>query len=144
MKAKGKKLTNYKVREESEGAWRNRSPQIFGWDKVMRKNRLSPVELHRRAMEKAEAAATPKDFMNGDGQITLNLKLKSELFYLLFFAFFDSPLTWWFPKWNFSPCLMDVVMCLEVFYGTWKNSIPINNLQKVYRYDWREQTGEIC
>jgi topoisomerase IV subunit A len=74
MKAKGKKLTSYKVREISL-----REPQeIKDAKKFLSKGKdkgddektgLSPMELHRRAMEKLNKGSA-KDFFDGDGQIT--------------------------------------------------------------------------
>ncbi len=72
MKAKGKKLTNYKVREinlkepEEIKAARKFLAKDKGHEE---KTGLSPVELHRRAMEKL-SRDNAKDFMDGDGQIT--------------------------------------------------------------------------
>lgn len=69
MKAKGKKLTNYKVKEISL----KEPEEIKAARKFLKSNDektgLSPVELHRRAMEKL-SRDNAKDFMEGDGQIT--------------------------------------------------------------------------
>ncbi|PBQ32543.1 DNA topoisomerase IV [Sphingobacteriaceae bacterium] len=70
MKAKGKKLSSYKVKEISL-----REPEEI---KLARKflkadesdkTGLSPMELHRRAMDKLNKD-NAKDFLDGDGQIT--------------------------------------------------------------------------
>ena len=70
MKAKGKKLSSYKVKEINL-----REPEEI---KLARKflkaddsdkTGLSPMELHRRAMEKLNKD-NAKDFLDGDGQIT--------------------------------------------------------------------------
>ncbi|MBK6521225.1 MAG: DNA gyrase/topoisomerase IV subunit A [Sphingobacteriaceae bacterium] len=70
MKAKGKKLTSYKVKEinlrepeEIKNAKKFLSKK--GGDDE--KTGLSPMELHRRATEKLKGG---KDFFDGDGQIT--------------------------------------------------------------------------
>jgi topoisomerase-4 subunit A len=67
MKAKGKKLTPLKVKEinlrEAEEMELDEEPEAPGAD-----NGLSPMELHRRAMEKISRKAA-QDFMKGeDGQ----------------------------------------------------------------------------
>lgn len=67
MKAKGKKLTPLKVKEinlrEAEEIELDEEPETPGAD-----NGLSPMELHRRAMEKISRKAA-QDFMKGeDGQ----------------------------------------------------------------------------
>lgn len=69
MKAKGKKLTTYKVKEINL-----REPEeIKAARKFLKaddeKTGLSPVELHRRAMEKL-SKDNAKNFLEGDGQIT--------------------------------------------------------------------------
>jgi topoisomerase IV subunit A len=69
MKAKGKKLTTYKVKEINL-----REPEeIKAARKFLKdddeKTGLSPVELHRRAMEKLNKD-NAKHFLEGDGQIT--------------------------------------------------------------------------
>jgi topoisomerase-4 subunit A len=66
MKAKGKKLTPFKVKEinlrEAEEIELDEEPEASG------ENGLSPMELHRRAMEKISRKAA-QDFMKGeDGQ----------------------------------------------------------------------------
>jgi len=70
MKAKGKKLTSYKVKEinlkESEEI---KSARKFLSKPDDEKTGLSPMELHRRAMEKLNKD-NAKDFLEGDGQIT--------------------------------------------------------------------------
>jgi topoisomerase-4 subunit A len=71
IKAKGKKLSSYKVKEinlkEPEEIKAARKFLKKGSDDE--KTGLSPVELHRRAMEKL-SKANNKDFLDGDGQIT--------------------------------------------------------------------------
>ncbi|MBA2610376.1 MAG: DNA gyrase/topoisomerase IV subunit A [Bacteroidetes bacterium] len=71
FKAKGKKLSSYKVKEinlkEPEEIKAARKFLKKGSDDE--KTGLSPVELHRRAMEKL-SKANNKDFLDGDGQIT--------------------------------------------------------------------------
>ena len=70
MKAKGKKLTSYKVKEinlrEPEEIKLARKFLAKAEDE---KTGLSPMELHRRAMEKLNKD-NAKDFLDGDGQIT--------------------------------------------------------------------------
>ncbi|MCC6369404.1 MAG: DNA gyrase/topoisomerase IV subunit A [Bacteroidia bacterium] len=71
MKAKGKKITNYKVKEINL-----REPEeIKAARKFLKsddeKTGLSPVELHRRAMEKLNKD-NAKNFLEGDGQITFD------------------------------------------------------------------------
>jgi topoisomerase-4 subunit A len=71
MKAKGKKLTNYKVKEINL-----REPEeIKAARKFLKaddeKTGLSPMELHRRAMEKL-SKDNAQSFMEGDGQITFD------------------------------------------------------------------------
>ena len=70
IKAKGKKLTSYKVKEinlkEPEEI---KAARKFLKNSDDEKTGLSPVELHRRAMEKL-SKANNKDFLDGDGQIT--------------------------------------------------------------------------
>ena len=66
MKAKGKKLTSYKVkeinlRESQEIEMEDYSDE----DENIGENGLSPMELHRRAMEKLD----PNNFKGKDGQI---------------------------------------------------------------------------
>jgi len=72
MKAKGKKLTSYKVKEINL----KEPEEIKAAKKFLAKGKgkgdeektgLSPMELHRRAMEKLKGG---KDFFDGDGQIT--------------------------------------------------------------------------
>ena len=64
MKAKGKKLTNLKVKEinlrEAEEVELDEAPEEITGD-----GGLSPMELHRRAMEKISRKAA-QDFMKGD------------------------------------------------------------------------------
>lgn len=70
MKAKGKKLSSYKVKEinlkEPEEIKAAREFLSSGEEE---KTGLSPMELHRRAMEKL-SKDNARDFMEGDGQIT--------------------------------------------------------------------------
>ena len=64
MKAKGKKLTNFKVKEinlrEAEEVELDEAPEEITGD-----GGLSPMELHRRAMEKISRKAA-QDFMKGE------------------------------------------------------------------------------
>jgi len=70
MKAKGKKLSSYKVKEINL-----REPEEIKMARKFlkadesEKTGLSPMELHRRAMEKLNKD-NAKDFLDGDGQIT--------------------------------------------------------------------------
>ena len=71
MKAKGKKLSSYKVKEINL----KEPEEIKAAKKFLAKGKgddektgLSPMELHRRAMEKLKGDG--KDFFDGDGQIT--------------------------------------------------------------------------
>lgn len=70
MKAKGKKISNYKVKEinlrEPEEI---KSAKKFLASQEDEKTGLSPMELHRRAMEKLNKDKA-KDFFDSDGQIT--------------------------------------------------------------------------
>lgn len=70
MKAKGKTLTSYKVKEinlrEPEEI---KAARKFLSTSEDEKSGLSPMELHRRAMEKLNKD-NAKDFLEGDGQIT--------------------------------------------------------------------------
>ena len=70
MKAKGKKLTSYKVKEinlrEPEEI---KAARKFLSNADDEKTGLSPMELHRRAMEKLNKD-NAKNFLEGDGQIT--------------------------------------------------------------------------
>jgi topoisomerase-4 subunit A len=70
MKAKGKKLSSYKIREinlkEPEEIKAARKFLSTADDE---KTGLSPMELHRRAMEKLNKD-NAKNFLDGDGQIT--------------------------------------------------------------------------
>lgn len=71
IKAKGKKLSSYKIKEINL----KEPEEIKAARKFLKKSSdeektgLSPVELHRRAMEKL-SKANNKDFLDGDGQIT--------------------------------------------------------------------------
>lgn len=71
MRAKGKKLSSYKVKEINL-----REPEEIKAAKKFlsaddEKTGLSPMELHRRAMEKLNKD-NAKDFLEGDGQITFD------------------------------------------------------------------------
>jgi hypothetical protein len=70
FKAKGKKLSSYKIKEinlkEPEEI---KAARKFLSSADDEKTGLSPVELHRRAMEKL-SRDNNKDFLEGDGQIT--------------------------------------------------------------------------
>jgi len=70
MKAKGKKLISYKVKEinlrEPEEI---KAARKFLSNADDEKTGLSPMELHRRAMEKLNKD-NAKNFLEGDGQIT--------------------------------------------------------------------------
>ncbi|MCW3076468.1 MAG: parC [Bacteroidetes bacterium] len=72
MKAKGKKLSSYKIKEinlkEPEEI---KAARKFLKNSEEEKSGLSPVELHRRAMEKLNKK-NAKDFLDGDGQITFD------------------------------------------------------------------------
>lgn len=72
MKAKGKKLSSYKIKEinlkESEEI---KLARKFLKNNDEEKTGLSPVELHRRAMEKLNKKSA-NDFFDGDGQITFD------------------------------------------------------------------------
>lgn len=69
MKAKGKKLSSYKVKEINlrEPEEIKAAKKFLSADEE--KTGLSPMELHRRAMEKMNKD-NAKDFLEGDGQIT--------------------------------------------------------------------------
>lgn len=69
MKAKGKKLSSYKVKEISlrEPEEIKAAKKFLSADEE--KTGLSPMELHRRAMEKMNKD-NARDFLDGDGQIT--------------------------------------------------------------------------
>jgi topoisomerase-4 subunit A len=71
MKAKGKKLTSYKVKEinlrQSEEIALDDYPEE---EEEVGDNGLSPMELHRRAMEKLNAG----NFKDKDGQITFEFE----------------------------------------------------------------------
>jgi len=71
LKAKGKKLSSYKVKEINlkEPEEIKAARKFLKKDADDEKTGLSPVELHRRAMEKL-SKANNKDFLDGDGQIT--------------------------------------------------------------------------
>ena len=66
MKAKGKKLTSYKVKEINLRI--SKEIILDNYDEVDEEiggNGMSPMELHRRAMEKLD----PSNFKDKDGQI---------------------------------------------------------------------------
>ena len=69
MKAKGKKLTTYKVKEINlrEPEEIKLARKFLKADET-EKTGLSPMELHRRAMEKLNKD-NAKDFLEGDGLI---------------------------------------------------------------------------
>jgi topoisomerase-4 subunit A len=70
MKAKGKKLSSYKVKEISlREPEEIKAARKFLSTAADEKTGLSPMELHRRAMEKLNKD-NAKDFLDGDGQIT--------------------------------------------------------------------------
>jgi topoisomerase-4 subunit A len=70
MKAKGKKLTSYKVKEISlKEPEEIKAARKFLSNPDEEKTGLSPMELHRRAMEKLNKD-NAKNFLEGDGQIT--------------------------------------------------------------------------
>ncbi len=70
MKAKGKKLSTYKIKEISlrEPEEIKAARKFLSTDED-EKTGLSPMELHRRAMEKLNKD-NAKNFLEGDGQIT--------------------------------------------------------------------------
>jgi len=71
MKAKGRKLSSYKVKEINlrEPEEIKAAKKFLSADEE--KTGLSPMELHRRAMEKLNSE-NAKDFLEGDGQITFS------------------------------------------------------------------------
>ncbi len=70
MKAKGKKLSSYKVKEVSlKEPEEIKAARKFLSSAEDEKSGLSPMELHRRAMEKLNKD-NAKNFLEGDGQIT--------------------------------------------------------------------------
>jgi topoisomerase IV subunit A len=70
MKAKGKKLSSYKVKEISlREPEEIKAARKFLSNADDEKSGLSPMELHRRAMEKLNKN-NAKNFLEGDGQIT--------------------------------------------------------------------------
>jgi topoisomerase-4 subunit A len=71
MKAKGRKLSSYKVKEINlrEPEEIKAAKKFLSADEE--KTGLSPMELHRRAMEKLNSD-NAKDFLEGDGQITFD------------------------------------------------------------------------
>ena len=68
MKAKGKKLTNYKVKEINLQEAQEINPSA---DDDEDESGLSPVELHRRAMEKISKSEA-RDFMSGGAQTEIS------------------------------------------------------------------------
>lgn len=69
MKAKGKKLTSYKVKEINLRESQEIELEDFSEeDESIGENGLSPMELHRRAMEKLD----PNNFKGKDGQINFD------------------------------------------------------------------------
>jgi hypothetical protein len=71
MKAKGKKLTSYKVKDISLQVPQEIQEAQEFLEGDENDTGLSPMELHRRAMEKI-SKSNAQDFMNGNGQIDLN------------------------------------------------------------------------
>ncbi len=65
MKAKGKKLTSYKVKEINLRVSEEIAMDDLEEDESIGENGMSPMELHRRAMEKLD----PSNFKDKDGQI---------------------------------------------------------------------------
>ena len=65
MKAKGKKLTSYKIKEINLRASEEIVMEDLEDDESIGENGMSPMELHRRAMEKLD----PSNFKDKDGQI---------------------------------------------------------------------------
>ncbi|MGE0566795.1 MAG: hypothetical protein AB7O73_02515, partial [Bacteroidia bacterium] len=69
MKAKGKKLTSHKVKEISlKEPEEIKAAKKFLTTTEEEKTGLSPMELHRRAMEKLKGDSA-KDFFNSDGKL---------------------------------------------------------------------------
>lgn len=68
MKAKGKKLTSYKVKEINLRGSEEIELEDYEEDEKIGENGLSPMELHRRAMEKLN----PNNFKGKDGQINFD------------------------------------------------------------------------
>lgn len=72
MKAKGKKLSSYKVKEISlREPEEIKAARKFLSSAADEKTGLSPMDLHRRAMDKLNKD-NAKDFLDGDGQITFD------------------------------------------------------------------------
>ena len=71
MKAKGKKLTSYKVKDISLQVPQEIQDAQEFLEGDENDTGLSPMELHRRAMEKI-SKSNAQDFMSGSGQIDLN------------------------------------------------------------------------
>lgn len=72
LKTKGKKLSDFKIKDISlkEPEEIKQARRFLNKDES-EKSGLSPVELHRRAMEKLNKS-NAKDFLEGDGQISFN------------------------------------------------------------------------
>lgn len=70
MKAKGKKLTSYKVKEINLRQSEEIALDDYPEEEESADNGLSPMELHRRAMEKLNAG----NFKDKDGQITFEFE----------------------------------------------------------------------
>ncbi len=73
MKAKGKKLTSYKVKDISLQVPQEIQEAQEFLESDENDTGLSPMELHRRAMEKI-SKSNAQDFMSGSGQIDLNFE----------------------------------------------------------------------
>jgi topoisomerase-4 subunit A len=73
MKAKGKKLTSYKVKDISLQVPQEIQDAQEFLEGDENDTGLSPMELHRRAMEKI-SKSNAQDFMSGSGQIDLNFE----------------------------------------------------------------------
>jgi len=71
MKAKGKRLTSYKVKDISLQVPQEIQEAQEFLESDENDTGLSPMELHRRAMEKI-SKSNAQDFMSGNGQIDLN------------------------------------------------------------------------
>jgi hypothetical protein len=73
MIAKGKKLTSYKVKDISLQVPQEIKDAKEFLEGDENETGLSPMELHRRAMEKI-SKSNAQDFMSGSGQIDLNFE----------------------------------------------------------------------
>ncbi|HEY1038337.1 MAG TPA: DNA gyrase/topoisomerase IV subunit A, partial [Bacteroidia bacterium] len=71
MKAKGKKLTSYKVKDISLRIPQEIKEAAAFLDQEENETGLSPMELHRRAMEKISKDSA-QNFMSGDGQMGIS------------------------------------------------------------------------